>query len=747
MASPKHATQGTRRREVSPGLVLLGVGVLGVVLVAGLGSIDPIGAITVAVLATIQSGLPAALYVLGAWGLGGIARAGFSRSPEASAIQLGVGLGLMLSISHGLGVLGVLNPATAIGTVGIGLVLGLVQVLRSEALRSGQARAPMTWSSVGPAMSWLPAMSLLLVASASPPGWLWASEFGGYDALSYHLQLPQEWIAAGQIKPVSHNVYSYLPSYVESAYVHLAHLTLAPSDIGSDEMQGGLLGGTGWRALIPHYLHAMLAIASAWLVRRLTICLLVERCESDEARNRLDTLAWFAGALVLSTPWVIVVGSLAYNEMAVVALATAAIIVAISPGLHPLARGVLIGWIVGVACGAKPTALFLVGGPVGVVLVGSWFLGRWSQGRGSGVEGREGESRSVGMLGVVMCVGCVAGLVALSPWLIRNAMSGGNPVFPHLTGVFGEAHWSSEQVARYAGAHRFDGSILDRLALAALPEQGSYRGMSHPQWLAFWGVALFGIVVAMLRRETRRAGVLVAVALVGGLASWLAFTHIQSRFLLPLIPPAMLAVVLGAWSLHADRRIGARVLLGAVVLQAMASGFIFFTQRDGAPNLLTSVGPGYFSGDHARLLLGETPQRERADRLRGLEELGQVPPSAWMNLMLEPGEVVYMIGDATPFYIRPPVLYHTTWDTSPLGTLIRESPDDPDAWTRGLRRSGVRYVDISFGELDRLSRDGWYDPIVTPELVDEWAQTLGRPVRRWPEIGRVVFDLQRADTP
>ena len=54
-----------------------------------------------------------------------------------------------------------------------------------------------------------PAVAVLLVAACSAPGWLWASEFGGYDALSYHLQLPKEWLHLKKITTLDHNVYSH----------------------------------------------------------------------------------------------------------------------------------------------------------------------------------------------------------------------------------------------------------------------------------------------------------------------------------------------------------------------------------------------------------------------------------------------------------------------------------------------------------------------------------------------------------
>ncbi|MEZ6319149.1 MAG: hypothetical protein R3B49_10435 [Phycisphaerales bacterium] len=84
--------------------------------------------------------------------------------------------------------------------------------------------APGTLHLSGGGWAWIVAVPIgvLVVACASPAGWLWDSEFGGFDALAYHLELPQEWMQrAGRVWPVDHNVYSYLPSYVEAAYVQV----------------------------------------------------------------------------------------------------------------------------------------------------------------------------------------------------------------------------------------------------------------------------------------------------------------------------------------------------------------------------------------------------------------------------------------------------------------------------------------------------------------------------------------------
>ena len=66
---------------------------------------------------------------------------------------------------------------------------------------------------------------MLVVAACAAPGWLWQTEFGGYDAMAYHLQLPREWFEQGRITTSTWNVYSAMPNYRDmmrhAIYEHL----------------------------------------------------------------------------------------------------------------------------------------------------------------------------------------------------------------------------------------------------------------------------------------------------------------------------------------------------------------------------------------------------------------------------------------------------------------------------------------------------------------------------------------------
>ena len=102
-------------------------------------------------------------------------------------------------------------------------------------------------------------------------------------------------------------MYSYLPGYVESAFVHLSVLMRAP--VSGHPM--GLVAGEGFGVVSCQLLVAMMGILAAFLVGRMVAGLF---SDAEESHKR-GLVAGIAGVLFLSTPWVMVTGSLAYNEM------------------------------------------------------------------------------------------------------------------------------------------------------------------------------------------------------------------------------------------------------------------------------------------------------------------------------------------------------------------------------------------------------------------------------------------------
>ncbi|MEO0483853.1 MAG: hypothetical protein AAF138_09535 [Planctomycetota bacterium] len=691
-------------------------GVVLLALMAVLGSIGgpqgPIGALIAVVAALLLDGAWAAAYLVAAFGWGGLTLAAIDRAGggrarwDRLALEAAVGIGVLMTLSHALGWAGAfpsnaLGKGIAIGVLAVGILWRALSTARLLRRDGGVRRRP--------SRGWLlalPATAVLLVAASNPPGWLWDSEAGGYDALSYHLQLPQEWIALGRLQPLEHNVYSYLPGYVEAAMYHVGIAAGARGPIEGAPLWGLL--SDGGRALVTmQLLHAGMALMAAWLIARLATSAARLTGASTPHATRVGVIA---GALALATPWVVVTGSLAYNEMAMVLLGAGAMLAAIERGFKPWARGALVGGLVGLACGAKPTAIFFFTPVCALLLVGPpLLLAR----------------RVTRPMVVTALVGMLAGVLMLAPWLVRNAAHGGNPVFPAMTELFGTAHWDAEQADRWAGAHSFNGTTSERLELIVRPDGADpagirHRGMLHPQWGALWIIALAAAMITLARRPTRFIGALAALGLLAQVIAWLLLTHVQSRFLLPAVAPICVLVALASPPLRLGRVRPEWLVAVLVAVQTVFMIAIFTEQRQSSggslgPNAWLLGGPGVFTGEALR------PE----DRWQRAE--------AWLNfgdLHAEADGRTLVLGDAAVLYHASPIDWATTWDRSLLGALMREHPDDPAAWRRALRDRGVSLVFVRWSELQRLSDTGWHDPLVTPERVARFLAQEAEPMPR-----------------
>jgi len=682
-----------KRAWVIAGLALFGL----TVAIASIGGpATPMQASAAVLWWTLRSGIVPALYIASAIGLGRLLLPLFRDARERWAIQAAAGISLQLTIGHAINCVGpwLPGPAWNIASLVPGVAgLALLALSIRETKRDVLA-APLGVIAI-PVGACVLALAVLLVAAFEAPGVLWASEFGGFDVLSYHLQLPREWLENGRLAPLTHNVYSFLPSYFESAFLTLQLWTFAPRSTASGV--SGMLVDDGWRTIACQLLHVGFGIVAAWLVASGTREL-IERSRfgsetRDDSRDNDPVRrggGWLSASAFLCVPWVVVVGSMAYNELALCALFAGAMLVAFDRGIMTTGRALLVGWLVGVACGVKPTALLLATPAAGLGLL--WFspARHWLR---------------------ITALACVAGLLALLPWMMRNWLVGGNPVFPYASSVFGQAHWATEQYARFAGAHHFGGSWLDRLRLLVLidpndPAGPRHRGMMHPQWSAFFPIVGAALLIGLSARSTHRCAGLLTAALVVQVVAWLALTHLQSRFLLPLaVPGAMLIGLVGSgvWLNAASPRRDLYRRL-AMTSAALCTGFMamrsldtFWSEHGGRPNQTLAMGPGVLAQEGLRL--GD-------------------------SALVKPGETLYLLGDSTPFYMPGPLVYHTTWDASPLGDAVRSTKDGENApfeWSGKLLDRGIGAVLINFSELGRLIESKWYDPAITRDVFMRWS--------------------------
>ncbi len=635
--------------------------------------------------ALLTSGPFAAAWLASAWGYGWATMRWIvrwnepQRSPGSLAIEVTAGVACALFLDLALAPLGVLQLAGGIGawvTTVVGLALLIV---RGAIEKQARPHGPSWWMTLG-AVCAAPAMAVLLLAACSAPGWLWSTEFGGYDALSYHLQLPKEWLADGRMHGLTHNVYSFFPGAMEAAYYHLA------------AMQRDAVHA----AYACQLLHAGVALLAAWAI-------------GHTAHHFAGKIAGFcAFVAAIGTPWVIVTGSLAYNEMTTALMLAGALLVMHERAAAPTKRWALIGFLLGIACAAKLTSIGLVAAPVAIAaLLARAQRPNWR----------------------AAVIGCVAFTIALLPYFARNFLETGNPLFPFATGLFGLGHFTAEQAHIWSAGHAGPGGVDAKLA--ALWSQFMRYGIGAnpqpgepwvPQWSMLPWLGAAGLIVAMARRRRSPIAWQMAALLFAQVAFWLFFTHLKSRFLLPTVVPCAIGAGLGAAALlqpladRSPRRFGrANAAIGGVLAIAwclVPVAIFAFEPRlnDAAP--ASRVGRiDYFTGSAL--------SREQRAELAGVSHILAI------NL-LPPDSLTLLIGEAAPFYLDRPVIYQTTWDRGPLSRILRDHPDDPAAWRAALKSLGLTHLFVNEDMLKRWEAAGWNDPLITAESARAFAEACGQ---------------------
>lgn len=579
-------------------------------------------------------------------------------------------------------------------------------------------------------LAWAIPIGVLLLAAVSTPGWLWATEFGGYDALSYHLQLPREWWFAGGLIETPHNAYGYLPGGVSAAYLHLMTLTGDPAQ-AAISCQLLMVGIT-----------VLAALATGDLARTL-----VEAGTPSPLRDRSRLAGSLAGLALLSTPWVVVVGSLAYDEGMVILLTAAAASIIMrsdrSPSSHPanLRIGALLGVLLGAAMLAKASSGVLVILPLAAIAAVTIPRNRWI---------------------LVATTTAGVGIIACLPWLLRNAGWTGNPFFPFATGLFGPGSWTPEQVSRFAGAHGAADPTTNLLGLAGeflLDDLlgGHTEGEPvRPQW---WWLPLVGIGATFVlvfgprtsRHPSRRLATGLLIGITVTLLAWTFATHGKARFLLPVAPllAAATGVVMSRFLEPGTLRIPVLAIAWCV---ALGPGVMYATERNGDPSWGVAADDAYDGSLEARLMADPDPRialerRRNASVAFVLEDLG-------------PDAKTLLIGIANPFHL--PIedrfgearrfQYTTVWTRGPIEESFARDPDaSPEEAARNaiaeLRESGFTHVLVAPTMLEIWSDSDWLDPDLEPSRITALPGVAGvRAVHVFPD-GGTLLEIGDTSTP
>lgn len=567
-----------------------------------------------------------------AWGVGLQAtralRIALADPIEEAVLCAGLGFGVLSAATLLLGCAGLYRPRAfgaffaVFGAAALAGTIRRLPVLRGPSGRWRPAwRDPATWT----------------LAAATVACWLFScSPTVFYDTLVYHFAVPNLYLLRGGVEHLPNLVYASFPLHGEMLF-----------------LLGLQLGGARLAGLMNFGFLALSGVALWTLAHRL----------AGAAAGRM------AAALFLIAPPVLLTARFGNVE----ALLTLMFLLEISCFQRwrddagrgwAAAAGLFAGW-----CFSTKYAggLFALLPP----------LAYFSVAAVRGGSPRRNAPRDAGLF----AVGVTA---AALPWLVKNAVFTGNPVFPALFTILGGAGWSlARDAALLFDAHaswRIASSPADYLRLPwdLIFRPSRFGAAAISAWV--WPVVFVGAPAALYRRRDRPTAFLFAILcaylLVWSCTFWLARL---------LIPALAIGCVLTAVAIGRDST--CRPVLRGVFLLVLASWTAAVLQAD-APTRRS-----------LRPVLGWQSNDDYLSRM-----VASYPVVKYLNERLPPESRVLVIGESRVAYLRRDHVHGSALDPPPLAALVTGARD-PAGLEAGLAQSGITHLLINNRELARVEQE------------------------------------------
>lgn len=476
-----------------------------------------------------------------------------------------------------------------------------------------------------------------------------------FDVREYHLQGPKEWFQAGQIQTLEHNVYTSFPFLSEM-------LSLGTMIIADDWWDGAIAGKL--TLTVFQFLSAI--------------------CVYAIGRRWGGTVPGLIAAIAfLSTPWTTRISIIAYAEGAIsfylIATCMAALMAARCQNTNQRIRLIAItGFLAGSAMASKYPGLVSVIAPAAIFfLIACW------------PKSQAGQQPDAWKTFFRSAACFVCGItIAIGPWLAKNFVATGNPVYPLGYRVFGANDWSPKMDAKWQKAHSPSEHELQRIPTHI----NDVAAKNDWQSGLLFALAVPALLLTLKHTQARWLWLYV----IWTLAIWWALTHRIDRFWVPLVP--LLACLAGlAWNIHSGRFW--RMVVATVVVVCCTFNYGFCR--------LPLVG---FHGALTELsALKKMPIRQD---LRIL------------NKTLHESANVLMVGEAEVFDTEFRLVYNTVfdeslfqqWTSEDLSLADEAQPMKPAAEIAAtLRERGITHVYVNWSEILRYRQTYGYTKYVTPE--------------------------------
>jgi hypothetical protein len=365
------------------------------------------------------------------------------------------------------------------------VVLGVLVLAWLGARRLSTLRP---WRGLRPSLRDLPLAIAVLFLLAHLPNALYPVL--EHDDNVYHLELPKHYLASHALDAPIFNLYGAMPHLIEILYV-------VPFSLGD------LVAPKVFALSIHFWILAGIAAFALPRVGRLGVGVGALLYVSGQ------NVEWHLGR--------------AYNEPILGFFLLGAALAFLA--WWETRRGaylVLVGIACGAACASKYTA---------------WLRRRDPRRLRSPSSPRAGRPAPARALLLLPCAALVL------PWVVRNAITTGNPVYPNLYGIFGGPHWSEVQVFHHWKSLRANGGLHKELATYLMIPLRLVTDNERFLAATFSGSLMAVFLVGLVQPSSwRRAGAHVQVMAIGGLLAW-ALTIQGGRYLVALVPLITLAAL------------------------------------------------------------------------------------------------------------------------------------------------------------------------------------------------------------
>jgi 4-amino-4-deoxy-L-arabinose transferase-like glycosyltransferase len=563
-----------------------------------------------------------------------------------------------------------------------------METLRDRKEASGPADAP--FGSAERITMWLISMALFVIIALE--GLLCLTPPISRDALIHHLAIPKLWIRHGGFFETPWADYSYFPMNVDLMY-------WVALRFGND--------------MLPALIHMLFGWGTGYLVYRYL-------------KKHAGRIWGMLGLLVfVSTPMVIRLSITAYVDLGMIFFTTASVLAYLRwrDGRYEDVKWLLLaGVCMGLAAGTKYNALI------------SWlFLGGAVCFLYARDTGRQLQAIRWGALFSLVA------LAVVSPWLVKNLILQGNPIYPLLDNLFAFIHGGREPAAflvagdvERGGFNFFRNRTLlygeDVWQILLLPLRIFFEGRDHsPQHFDGILSSLFALAIPFAfvgNRRGHRCFFFLFVVFVFSVSALTA--DLRIRYILPILPFMTILAVMGIrngteWL--ASRRQSALRMAGRAVPFAVAvliAANLFYLG-----NQFTAIRPLPY-------ILGEESRDEFLFR-----QVGSYPATAFINRELPEDAVVYLLYlSARGYYLDREYIHHAGQEVGIMKAMVRSSKDAA-ALAAFLRSLGGTHLLVREELLMKALEDNF--PAETARNVREkLAQCM---VKVYESNGHVVYQI------